>query len=159
MFTGSAAFSSQSLLPSIPSILSNISSDSDASISGSNINIASTVIITMGLKGKKCPQCGIISKDPHNQIQKFVKCNTCRREYKTSGNTSNLSVHLKWFHPVFEEKWKKLYTVHNFSTNVLPMKIFPLLFNPASNQVVHFLENIAIWWETPKRNDYHLSIK
>lgn len=31
--------------------------------------------------------------------KKIAKCHTCKREYKTSGNTTNLLDHLKRFHP------------------------------------------------------------
>ncbi|XP_046868573.1 uncharacterized protein LOC124461026 [Drosophila willistoni] len=31
--------------------------------------------------------------------KKFAKCLNCEKEYKTSGNTSNLRDHLKRFHP------------------------------------------------------------
>ncbi|XP_075161928.1 uncharacterized protein LOC142234648 [Haematobia irritans] len=34
---------------------------------------------------------------------KFAECKTCKKMYKTSGNTSNLLDHLKRAHPTYQE--------------------------------------------------------
>lgn len=84
------------------------SQGSSSSNSDASINIAgetetppatqssSTSASSTGTKRKKSSIVWNYFK--RSSDKKFAKCNTCGKEYKTSGNTSNLSDHLKRFH-------------------------------------------------------------
>lgn len=58
--------------------------------------------------------------------KKLAKCYTCGREYKTSGNTSNLFDHLKRFHPTItssEGEEDPSSSSASGTTNILPHQL------------------------------------
>ncbi|CAH2016396.1 unnamed protein product, partial [Acanthoscelides obtectus] len=73
---------------------------SSSSSSDSYIVIPPTSVIEKNAGTKRKKSSAVWNYFKRSSDKKLAKCITCGKEYKTSGNTSNLSDHLKRFHPV-----------------------------------------------------------
>lgn len=58
-----------------------------------------------------------------NKNRSIAKCNKCKKEYKTSGNTSNLRDHLKRFHEL-ESTEQSEDDIHDANTSSLTISSF-----------------------------------
>lgn len=74
----------------------NSNSGAEESDGASATSTASESVLSRSNKRKKMSTVWKYFKKSDDK--KFAKCLTCSKEYKTSGNTSNLKDHLKRFH-------------------------------------------------------------